>query len=196
MRGFNKAVFVDRDDTISRDVPYCSCPADFGLLPGAGNGIRLLNQQAFKVIVVTNQSGVARGYFTAEMLERIHQKMCAELAEYEAHVDAIYYCPHHPDEGCECRKPKPKLAFQAIKQLNIDCRQSFAVGDRLMDVELARAIGCKSVMIPSEAGKEELESSSVFPDHITSDLESAAKWIIEHSVQSQDLEDDNLSYTT
>lgn len=180
----NKAIFTDRDDTINRDVHYCSRPEDFELLPTAGVGIRLLNQAGFKVVVVTNQSGIARGYFTEEVLERIHQKMIDELAKYGAHVDAIYYCPHHPDEGCECRKPKPKLAYQAIKQLHIDPRQSFTIGDRLMDVELAGAIGCKSVMIPSEPGKEELKNSSIFPDYIASDFESGAKWIIERQAKA------------
>lgn len=181
MAELNKAVFIDRDDTINRDVHYCSRPEDFQLLPGVGAGIRLLNQERLKVVVITNQSGIARGYFTEEMLERIHQKMTDELAKYGARVDAIFYCPHHPNEGCECRKPKPKLAHQAIKQLNINPRQSFSIGDRLMDVELARAIGCKSVMVPSEHGKEELKNSSLFPDYIASDFESAAKWIIEQN---------------
>jgi len=184
MAKLNKAVFVDRDDTINRDVHYCSRPEDFELLLTVGTGIRLLNREGFKVVVITNQSGIARGYFTEEMLERIHQKMVDELAKYGAQVDAIFYCPHHPDEGCECRKPKPKLTYQAIKQLHIDPRQSFIIGDRLMDVELARTIGCKSVMIPSELGKEELKNSSVFPDYIASDFESAAKWITEQYAKS------------
>lgn len=184
MAKLNKAVFVDRDDTINRDVPYCSRPEDFELLLTVGTGIRLLNREGFKVVVITNQSGIARGYFTEEMLERIHQKMVDELAKYGAQVDAIFYCPHYPDEGCECRKPKPKLTYQAIKQLHIDPRQSFIIGDRLMDVELARTIGCKSVMIPSELGKEELKNSSVFPDYIASDFESAAKWITEQYAKS------------
>lgn len=179
----NKAVFIDRDDTINRDVHYCSRPEDFELLATVGPGIRLLNQAGFKVVVITNQSGIARGYFTEEMLERIHQKMTDELAKYGAHIDAIYYCPHYPDEGCECRKPKPKLVYQAIKQLHIHPQQSFTIGDRLMDVELAGAIGCKCVMVPSEPGKEELKNSDVFPDYIASDFESAAKWILEQQAK-------------
>lgn len=184
MVGLNRAIFVDRDDTINCDVHYCRRPEDFKLLSGVGLGIRLLNEAGFKVVVVTNQSGIARGYFTEEMLERIHRKMADELAQYGAHVDAIYYCPHHPDEGCECRKPKPKLAYQAIKELHIDPAQSFTIGDRLMDVELARAVGSKSIMVPSENGKEELKNSGVVPDYVASDFESAAKWVIEQQVQT------------
>ena len=174
----NSAVFLDRDGTIAKDVHYCSRPEDLELLPTTGEGIRLLNEAEFKVIVITNQSGIARGYFTEETLGRIHQKMINDLAEYGAHVDTIYYCPHHPDEGCECRKPKPKLAYRAIKDLQIDSRQSYVIGDRLMDVELASTIGCKSVMIPSEDGKSELEDCGILPEYITWDLESAARWII------------------
>jgi D-glycero-D-manno-heptose 1,7-bisphosphate phosphatase len=181
----NKGVFIDRDDTISRDVHYCSRPEDFELLPKAAAGIKLLNQEGFKVVVITNQSGIARGYFTEDMLNKIHQKMVDELAKSGANVDAIFFCPHHPDDNCECRKPKPKLAHQAIEQLLIDPQQSFTIGDRLMDVELAKVIGCKSVMIPSEPGKTELRKSSISPDYIASDLVSAAKWIIQQSEKQQ-----------
>ncbi len=138
----NRAVFIDRDGTIARDVPYCSRPEDFELLPGAAEGIRILNEQGFKVVVVTNQSGIARGYFTEEMLTQIHQKMLRELARRGAHIDAIYYCPHHPDDGCDCRKPKPKLVLQAARDLNIDLAQSYVIGDSEMDIELARQAGC------------------------------------------------------
>ena len=185
MPELNKGVFIDRDDTISRDVHYCRRPGDFELLPKAAAGIKLLNQEGFKVVVITNQSGIARGYFTEDMLNKIHQKMVDELAKSGAHVDAIFFCPHHPDDNCECRKPKPKLAHQAIKQLLIDPQQSFTIGDRLMDVELAKAIGCKSAMIPSEPGKTELRKSSISPDYIASDLVSAAKWIIQQSERQQ-----------
>ena len=175
----SSAVFLDRDGTIARDVHYCSRPEDLELLPTVGEGIRLLNENRFKVVIITNQSGIARGYFTEQMLGKIHQKMRGDLAQYGAHIDAIYYCPHHPDEGCECRKPKPQLAYQAINDLQIDCQQSYVIGDRLMDVELARAIGCKSVMILNDLGKSELEDCDIFPDYIAPDLELAARWIIQ-----------------
>jgi len=174
-----KAVFIDRDETINRDVPYCRRTEDFELLPTVGTGIRLLNQGGFKVVVITNQSGVGRGYFTEEMLEKIHRKMADELAKYGASIDAIYYCPHRPDENCECRKPKPKLAYQAIEDLHIDAQQSYVIGDRLMDVELAGNIGSKSVMIPTEFGRHELKEYNVSPHYIASDFESAARWIIQ-----------------
>jgi histidinol-phosphate phosphatase family protein len=148
----HRAVFLDRDGTISRDVPYCSQPDDFELLSGAAEGIKLLNEYGFKVVVVTNQSGIARGYFTEGMLARIHDKMQKELAKHGARVDAIYYCPHHPDENCGCRKPKPKMVLQASLDLDIDLSQSYVIGDSEMDVELARQAGCKAGIRVGEWG--------------------------------------------
>ena len=128
----HKTVFLDRDGTIARDVPYCSRSEDFELLSGAAEGIKLLNEHGFKVVVVTNQSGIGRGYFTEKMLAEIHDKMITQLAEHGAHVDAIYYCPHHPDDKCECRKPKPKMVLQAARDLDIDLSQSYVIGDSEM----------------------------------------------------------------
>jgi histidinol-phosphate phosphatase family protein len=159
----NRAVFIDRDGTIARDVPYCSRPEDFELLPGAAEGIRTLNQHGFKVIVVTNQSGIARGYFTEEMLTQIHQKMLRELAKHGAHIDAIYYCPHHPDDGCDCRKPRPKLVLQAAEELNIDLSQSYIIGDSEMDIELAKQAGCAgAVCVGQQAANHTVPSANSF----------------------------------
>jgi histidinol-phosphate phosphatase family protein len=146
----HKAVFLDRDGTIARDVHYCSRPEDFELLLGAAEGIRLLNEHGFKAVVVTNQSGIARGYFTEGMLAKIHDKMQKELAKHGAHVDAIYYCPHHPDANCNCRKPKPKMVLQAATDLDIDLSQSYVIGDNEMDTELAKRAGCKAGIRISE----------------------------------------------
>ncbi|MBI2846613.1 MAG: D-glycero-beta-D-manno-heptose 1,7-bisphosphate 7-phosphatase, partial [Chloroflexi bacterium] len=143
----SRAVFIDRDGTMAKDVPYCKRPEDFELFPTTARAIRLLNQNGFKVIVITNQSGVARGYFTEETLSKIHKKMQDELARQGAYVDAIYYCPHHPDDGCHCRKPKPGMVLRAIKDHNIDIKQSFVVGDLKMDIDLGRALGCRTVLV-------------------------------------------------
>ncbi len=180
MAGYCKAVFLDRDDTINRDVHYCRRVEDFALLPTVGTGIRSLNEAGFKVVVITNQSGIARGYFTEAMLAQIHRRMARTLREYGAHVDAIYYCPHHPDENCDCRKPKPKLAQQAIRDWYIEPAQSFFIGDRLMDVQLARAIGCHAVIVPSAVGRQELEESKIGADYVALDFASAVRWIVHH----------------
>jgi len=178
----NKAVFIDRDGTIARDVPYCSRPEDFELLPGVAEGIRLLNEHGFKVVVVTNQSGIARGYFTEEMLAKIHDKMRTELAKHGACVDAIYYCPHHPDDECECRKPKPKMLLQAASDLDIDLKQSYIIGDKDMDIEMGRRAGCKTILIAEKNKKRELDKQVRFPDYVASRVSAAAQWIIAEQV--------------
>ncbi len=170
-----RAVFLDRDDTIARDVPYCSRPEDLELLPGVGEGIRLLNESGFKVIIITNQSGIARGYFTEEMLGEIHQKMKDDLAKCGAHIDAIYYCPHHPDDGCDCRKPKPALAFQAAKEHHINLSRSFLIGDKLQDIEAGHFAGCKTVLISPVETSETLLQGKVKPDFTARDFIQAVQ---------------------
>jgi len=170
------AVFLDRDGTIARDVHYCCRVEDFEILPTVSQAIRLLNQHGFKVIVVTNQSGIARGYFTDEALFHIHQYMKDELARYGAHVDAIYYCPHHPDDGCQCRKPKPALLLSAAKELGIDLSRSYTVGDGEMDIKAGRAASCRTVLVTTGHNeKKEIAESS---DYIANTLLEAAEWII------------------
>jgi histidinol-phosphate phosphatase family protein len=159
----NKAVFIDRDDTIARDVPYCSRPEDFELLPGVGEGLRQLKAAGFKIIVVTNQSGIARGFLTPETLDKIHDKMRTDLDAYNTGVDAIYYCPHHPDDGCECRKPSPKMIFDAASDLDIDISRSYVIGDRQADVEMGVRAGCKKCFKifrndPADAAFEQFDS--------------------------------------
>ena len=166
----NKCVFLDRDGTIARDVPYCSSPEQFELLPGAGESIRLFNIAGYKVILITNQSGVGRGYFTEEMLGLIHEKMKVKLADYGAHIDAIYYCPHHPDENCECRKPKPKLIIHAAEDFHIDLGRSYLIGDSAKDIEAGKAAGCKTILI----GKMDIANTPK-PDYAAANLIEAAK---------------------
>ncbi len=171
----NRAVFIDRDGTIAKDVTYCRYLDDFELLPNAAKAIRLLNQFDFKIIVITNQSGIARGYFTEEKLTAIHEKMKGELAKEGAWVDAIYYCPHHPDDNCQCRKPKPKLALQAAKDYDIKFESCFVVGDLQMDIDLGRAIGCRTIKV---GVSPIINNERSKPDIIVSDLFEAAKMII------------------
>ena len=168
----SRAVFLDRDGTMARDVHYCSHPEDFELFPDTVQAIKLLNEHGFKVIVITNQSGIARGYFTEETLAKIHQKMKDELAKEGTWVDGIYYCPHHPDDGCDCRKPKPRLLLQAASEHDIDLKYSFVVGDLQMDVDLGKAVGCKTILIGDTLLGE------VKPDFMASDLLEAVRTIL------------------
>ena len=177
-----KAVFIDRDDTIAKDVYYCRRIEDFEILPTVPQAIKLLNQHGFKVVVATNQSGVARGYFTEATLHKIHQYMQDELARYDAHVDAIYYCPHHPDDGCQCRKPEPGLLIKAAQDLGVDLGRSFMVGNSEMDIKAGKAVGCQTVLIAAEpdAVKEITET----PDHVAGNLLQAAQWIVDRTLQT------------
>ena len=177
----NKAVFLDRDGTMARDVHYCRRPEDFELYPDTPKAIRQLNEHGFKVIVITNQSGIARGYFTEETLVKIHEKMKGGLAEEGAWVDAIYYCPHHPDDNCECRKPKPRLVLQAVKEYDIDLQRSFVVGDLPMDIGLAKGVGSKSVLIRREPSDEHIDFQECAPDYTVTNLGQAADWILGQS---------------
>ena len=172
----NRAVFLDRDGTMAKDVNYCAHPEDFELFPNTAKAIKLLHEHGLKVIVVTNQSGIARGYFTEETLAQIHEKMNEELAKEGAWVDGIYYCPHHPDDNCDCRKPKPKLVLQAAKEHNIDLKRSFVVGDLEMDIGLGKAAGCRTILILPNPGDDDRKQMT--PDYTTFDLYQAARWIV------------------
>jgi histidinol-phosphate phosphatase family protein len=172
----NRAAFLDRDGTIAKDVYYCRRPEDFVLLPTVSEAIRLLNENGFKVVVITNQSGIARGYFTDETLAQIHQKMAEELGKNGARVDAIYYCPHHPDDGCECRKPGTALFYRAAHELDIDLKQSFVIGDTNMDINAGKAIGATTLLVTTGPnGSADVASR---PDFIAPNLLEGANWIV------------------
>ena len=175
----NRAVFIDRDGTINKDVPYCNCPEDFQLLPLVAEGIRLLNQQGIKVVVVTNQSGISRGYFTEEMLTQIHRKMQLELAEGGASVDAIYYCPHHPDSHCNCRKPQPTMLLRAARELDLDLSHSYVVGDCDMDIQMGKTAGCKTIWVSQSVEAQTGMKRTPNPDYVAPTLCDAAKWIVD-----------------
>ncbi len=145
-----RAVFIDRDDTIAKDVPYCPSPEKLVLFDGVGMSIKRLNEAGFLVIVVTNQSGVGRGFFTEAKLSEIHEKMRQDLAREGAKVDAVYHCPHLPEEGCECRKPNIGMVLQALEDFDIDLSSSYVVGDSEREMELARRIGAKGIQVTKE----------------------------------------------
>lgn len=160
-----KAVFLDRDGTIIDDVGYLRDPRDIRFLPGAITALRELKACGFVCVLVTNQSGVARGLFSEQELDVIHQVLQEQLSAHEAALDAIYYCPHHPDVGpvryrmaCECRKPRPGMFLQAMKDLGVAPQSSFAVGDSLRDVQAARAAGVRGLLLHTGSA-EEIEGS-------------------------------------
>jgi D-glycero-D-manno-heptose 1,7-bisphosphate phosphatase len=183
------AVFLDRDGTLNEEVGHVNCLERFVLLPHVGQAIRLLNEHGIKAVVITNQSGVARGYFPESLIHQIHQKMQDLLKREGAHLDGIYYCPHHPDAGippyrqkCRCRKPATGLVEDAVKELDIDCSRSYVIGDRGVDIEFAPQIGAKGILVLTGYGKGEWENFGnqwkVRPDHIAADLYEAVQWIL------------------
>lgn len=188
MRNRNKAVFIDRDGTINEEVQYLANLQDFKLVPGVGEAIKLLNEDEFKVIVVTNQAGVARGYFGEDKIKEIHQEMRRQLREKGAYLDGIYYCPHHPTEGvgkykknCWCRKPNPGMVEKAAKDFNLDLGKSYVIGDQLIDVKLGNNAGCKTVLVLTGYGRESYrkkDDCEVRVDFIANDLKKAVEWIL------------------
>jgi D-glycero-D-manno-heptose 1,7-bisphosphate phosphatase len=149
-----RAAFLDRDGVINRNAPigdYIRSVREFELLPGVANAIRVLNQMQFRVIVVTNQRGVARGLMTASDVEEIHESLRAQVNQSGAHIDAIYYCPHEEDT-CDCRKPATGMFLQALKDFpDIELTDSVVIGDSPSDMDAAKALGCDSFFIAETA---------------------------------------------
>lgn len=189
MTKLKSAVFLDRDGTINEQMGYINHTCRFQLLPGAAQAIKKLNDAHIPVIVVSNQSGLARGYFPEELLVAVHEKMHKLLAEEGARVDAIYYCPHHPEakeerfrESCDCRKPKPGLILQASKELGLDPEKSFVVGDRWSDIKTAANCGATSILVRTGYGRGDEQyigpKQTIQPDFKTDDLTGAVDWIL------------------
>ena len=177
-----RAVFLDRDGTIADDVNYCCRPEDFRILPRAAEAVAMLNEAALPIVVVTNQSGVARGYLTEHTLAQIHQKLRDELARCGAWVDAIYYCPHHPGDGCVCRKPGTGMLRRAAEELGLALAGSYLVGDREMDVLAGQAAGCHTVLV--ETGPAPWTASGASPEHRAPTLYEAVEWVLRHEATS------------
>lgn len=182
----HKAVFLDRDGTINEDVNYLSDPEEFRMFPTVAEGIRLLNEASFLVVVITNQSGIARGFLTRETLTAIHQRMESELRAEGARIDGIYYCPHHPDDRCTCRKPGTALLERAVVDHDIDPTQSFFIGDRMTDIEAGQKVGCKTVLVPEDSHLVEKERSlsSASPDFEADRFLDGVMWILNRDCES------------
>ncbi len=173
-------VFLDRDGTINVDAGYVGSPSKVVLIEGAGRAIKRLNEAGIKAVVVSNQSGVARGMFTLQDAEAVNKKLIELLAAEGARLDGVYFCPHHPDDGCGCRKPKTGLVEKAAKELGIDAGRSYVVGDKASDIELARNLGprVKAVLVLTGSGESERLRLPFQPELIASDLFQAIEWIL------------------
>ncbi len=178
-----RAVFVDRDGTINREVGHVDSPEKIDLLPGASEAIAALRGAGFLVIMTTNQSGVARGLFSEEILSAVNARVAGLLAEQGAALDAIYYCPHLPDALCGCRKPAPGMLDRAVGDLGVDLSRSFVVGDKVVDLKLALNAGAQGILVKTGYGRRavaerEREVAAANPRFIAEDLLAAARFIL------------------
>lgn len=176
------AVFLDRDGTINEEMGYINHLSRFRLLPQAIPAIRRFNEAGIKVVVVTNQSGAARGYFPAILVDEVHAYLKTLLASGGAHLDGIYTCLHGPGENCACRKPRPTLIQQAARDLDLDLARSYVVGDRYNDIQTGANAGVQGILVLTGYGRGEYEYKGAFqsvqPVHVAADLAEAAKWIL------------------
>lgn len=187
--GKASAVFLDRDGTLCEELGYLDHPHRLHIFPWAYAAVQQINQAGMKSIVITNQSGVARGYFEETQIKAIHEKMCAEMAAHGARLDAIYYCPHHPEgtvplyrQDCRCRKPGPDMALRAAEAFDLDLSTSYVIGDRYGDIQLAHNIGARAILLLTGYGREEYALNrhtwKAPPDHIAENLLTAVEWIL------------------
>jgi len=152
------AVFLDRDGVINRDRrEYVRRWAEFQFLPGVLEAFRLLAPLPYRIIVVTNQSAIGRGFIDRSVVENIHRLMIAEIAGAGGRVDAVYYCPHAPEAGCDCRKPRPGLFLQAASDWQLDLETSWAIGDSARDIAAASAIGVRGILVRTSHGQDDVE---------------------------------------
>ena len=182
-----RAVFIDRDGVIIQEPPHYPHTHDqMKLIPKTGDAIRLLNENDFNVIIVTNQAGVAKGYFTEDDVISFNQLMIKELEKLNAKIDAIYYCCHHPDakiekykKYCDCRKPKPGMLKKAEKDLYIDLKYSFMIGDKKIDIDTGKNVGTKTCLVLTGHGIEEINKYNIQYDFIAKDLYDATNKIFD-----------------
>ncbi|GAB7080567.1 D-glycero-alpha-D-manno-heptose-1,7-bisphosphate 7-phosphatase [Megalodesulfovibrio paquesii] len=203
------AVFLDRDGVLIVDKHYLHAPDEVELLPGVAAGLRLLRDAGYELIVVSNQSGVGRGYFRCEDVDAVHRRLRELLAAEGVRLEHFYYCPHAPaaagEQGCDCRKPAPGLIHQAMRELGPRLNQgpghtpgqsrghsreltlegACMIGDKRSDVALGQAVGIRTVLLTTGHGARELQRPGAEPDHVAPDLEAAARWLLEQTPQPE-----------
>lgn len=188
-----KTVFLDRDGVINRNPPnmgYVQKWIDFSFVPSARSAIQQLTQSGYRIFVVTNQSGIGRGLYSEEDLRDIHSRMTAQIAEAGGKIDAVYYCPHHPDAGCECRKPKPGMLKRAAQEHNIDLSSAYFIGDVLTDIQAGKRAGTTTFLVLTGLGQESYHDyinakygrygnkEECCPDKIFTNLYAATRWLL------------------
>lgn len=179
----SSAVFLDRDGTLIREGAYISRPEQVQLYPSAVQALKRLRSAGLFLILVTNQSGIARGYFRLNQLKAIHRKLVQLLKSKGIRLDGIYYCSHHPKDRCSCRKPAPGMLKKAARDHHLDLKRSYVVGDRFSDILLARRVGAISLLVLTGAGRK--ERRLVKADHVTQNMASAAEWILKREKEKK-----------
>jgi histidinol-phosphate phosphatase family protein len=172
-----KAIFLDKDGTLIPNKPYCIDPRQAQLDLNTVRALRLFSRLGYQLFIISNQSGVARGYFSEEEVDLVFQQFGKLFQSLELHLQDFYYCPHLADDFCQCRKPKPGMLFQAATEHSIDLKQSWFIGDILHDVEAGKRAGCRTVLLDNGGETEWELSCDRLPDHIVSNLLDAAKVI-------------------
>jgi D-glycero-alpha-D-manno-heptose 1-phosphate guanylyltransferase len=175
----SRYVILDRDGTLNVEKNYLSDPRQLELLPGATEGLGLLQSRDFGIVVVTNQSGIGRGYFSEDGLEQIHQRLLNLLNKQGITLDRIYYCPHDPADHCACRKPEPGLVWQAAAELGFDPHQAFVVGDKPCDIEMGRRVGATTVLVRTGYGAQFSSTGACQPDYVAQNLVEAANLMVD-----------------
>ncbi|MDQ6745242.1 MAG: HAD family hydrolase [Actinomycetota bacterium] len=168
----SRAVFMDRDGTLMEDVGYPRDPAQVRLLPGVTEALRRLHDAGFLLVIVSNQSGVGRGLISPEQATAVHRRLMEMLGEDGVSLDQARYCPHAPEDGCDCRKPSPSMLIDAAFSLDIDLSVSYMIGDKRSDVEAGRRAGCRTILLESGGGE------TAGADHLVSDLSGALAVIL------------------
>ncbi len=197
-----RAIFMDRDGTVSYEVGYVNHLDRYEIMAGSAEAIAKINSSNFLAVVITNQAGVARGYFKEELVAKVHEKLKRLLAAKGAHLDGIYYCPHHPDVGeppyrqrCSCRKPEPGMILRAQKDLDIDLSGSYIIGDSIKDIQTGINAGVRGILLLTGYGRGEYEHASegwtVRPIHIAENLADAVDWILEREVHQTARDDED-----
>ncbi|MEI7640280.1 MAG: HAD family hydrolase [bacterium] len=182
-----KAVFIDRDGTLIKEAEYASSLKEIKVFQKSFKAVKLLKAAGYKVIIITNQSGVARGYFPETFVKKAHTFITEQFAEKGIKLDAFYYCPHYKDSKiakykkvCDCRKPKPGMVLKAKKRFNLDLSASFSMGDKLSDVKLGKNTGMHTILVQTGYGKKEIKKidKASQPDFVAKDIAEAVKWIL------------------
>ena len=187
-----KTIFLDRDGVINRNPPnkgYVRKWTEFTFIPNARRAIRELTESGYRIIVITNQSGIGRGLYSEEDLRDIHSRMVAEIGKAGGTIDAVYYCPHHPDAGCECRKPKPGMLIRGAREHNVELSSAYLIGDWTTDIEAGQRVGAATFLVLTGLGQESYyhyinakpclyaDESECCPDKIFTNLYTATRWL-------------------